>query len=100
MKLQIFTIFDSKTQAYLPPSFLQNEEVALRSIRDVLKDPNHQFTKNPEDYSLWQIGLFDDEKGKITATPAPVHIASCHELIEVTDQQFEAATEFGALIGK
>jgi len=61
----IYSINDNKAQAYLPPFFLHNKNIAIRHFADCVKDKNHQFAKNPEDYSLWEIGEFDDNTGEI-----------------------------------
>lgn len=60
MKQLMFTIYDSKAQAYLPPFFLHAEQIAMRTFGDCVNDPKHQFGLHPEDYTLWHIGSFDD----------------------------------------
>ncbi len=66
MKIQIFSVYDSKADAYLQPFFSMNTDTALRAIDTVLQDPNHQFSKYAEDFTLFGIGEFDDAKGHIT----------------------------------
>lgn len=66
MKLQTFSIYDSKAKAYLPPWYMHNTDMALRVFADCCNATDHQFSKNPEDYTLFHIGEFDDESGKIT----------------------------------
>lgn len=75
-----FSVFDSRTLAYLPPFFLQSAPQAERAIGDCVNDPKHEFGKHPEDYTLFALGTFDDLKGsfELLATPAPV--AKCIEL--------------------
>ncbi len=60
MKLKIFTVYDTKALAYLPPFFLPNELMAKRVFGDMADDITHQFGKHPEDYSLYEMGEFDD----------------------------------------
>lgn len=66
MKHQIFSIYDEKAQAYLPPFFLHNIGMATRSFQDCINDDKHQFAQNPHDYTLFHIGEFQDDKGLIT----------------------------------
>lgn len=66
MILKIFTIFDKKAHAYLPPFFLPNQELAIRQFKDCANDENHAFGRNPEDYLLCQIGEFNDEDAVIS----------------------------------
>lgn len=56
----IFTIHDNKAQAYLPPFFLHAAGMAKRTFADCCNDPDHAFGKHPEDYTLFQIGSFND----------------------------------------
>jgi len=65
MKHQIFAIYDSKAGAYLPPWTIHKEEMAIRLFADMIHDPNHQFAKNPADYTLFKIGTYDDNSAMI-----------------------------------
>lgn len=66
MILLTFSIYDEKAKAYIPPFFMHRQAQAIRVFTDCLKDENHQFSKNPGDYTLWQIGAFDDDIGQAT----------------------------------
>lgn len=61
MKQKMFTIYDSKAFAYLPPFFIHREEMAQRAFGEACNSPTHQFGKFPADYTLFKIGVFDDE---------------------------------------
>lgn len=56
MMQKIFTIYDSKAHAYLPPFFLPEAGMAVRVFSDCVNDKSHQFSKHPGDYTLFQIG--------------------------------------------
>ncbi len=65
MKHMMFAIHDSKARAYLPPFIMHRKEMAMRVFADCVNDyPNHQFSKNPADYTLFLIGTFDDNTAK------------------------------------
>lgn len=74
MKHSIFTIYDSKAQAFLQPFFSVNLATAARACADVVADPATPFNKHPEDYVTFQIGHFDDLTGEITPTNVPVNL--------------------------
>lgn len=57
---KIFTIYDEKAKAYLPPFFLPESGQAIRSFSNCINSNDHQFSKNPEDYTLFTLGTFDD----------------------------------------
>lgn len=63
MKQQMFCIRDTKADAYLPPFFLPRKEMAMRVFDQCVNSKDHQFGKWPQDYTLFQIGQFDDETG-------------------------------------
>jgi hypothetical protein len=67
----IFTIFDSKASAYLQPFFSINTATAIRAITQALADPQHNFTKNAEDYHLCSLGTFDDFTAEIIPFSKP-----------------------------
>lgn len=61
----IFTVFDSKANAFLLPFFSQNERVAVRQFTTTCRSDGHPFNDNPADYTLYYLGDFDDTSGLI-----------------------------------
>jgi len=70
MILKMFTVYDSKAEAYLPPFFLRSTGEAVRSYEHVCNDPNHAFFKHPADYTLFCVGEFDDNSCSINVLQA------------------------------
>jgi len=68
MKHKIFTVYDSKAKAYITPFFLHEDGMALRVFGDCINDTTHQFGKHPEDYTLFEIGTWEDQKAKFSGT--------------------------------
>lgn len=66
MKHNVYSIFDAAAEAYFPPFFLHTEGMAIRGFTDAVNDPESQVGKHPKDYTLFQIGTFDDNTGIIT----------------------------------
>lgn len=62
---KVFTIHDAKANAYLPPFFLPEEGMAVRTFGDCVNNPEHSFGAHPEDYNLFVLGTWDDAIGKI-----------------------------------
>ena len=48
---------------------------------DALADKEHLFSKHPEDYTLFEIGDFDDQKGRFIMHDANVSIGCALEFI-------------------
>ena len=65
MNHRIFVVFDSKAVAFLPPFFMPEAGQAVRVFSDMVNDDSHAFGKHPEDYTLFEIGTFDDREGKL-----------------------------------
>lgn len=71
MEHQVFSVYDSKARAFIPPFFVNNADVAIRVFAECANSKTHQFGKYAEDFTLFHIGTFDDEKGVIH--PFQVH---------------------------
>ena len=76
MKLQIISVFDSKANQYMTPFYQATIGQARRIFSDIINNPEHQFSKNPEDYSLFHLGEYDDTTGKfdMIATPTSLQV--------------------------
>lgn len=71
----IYTIFDSKAELFLPPFYAVNDQVAIRRCKATMRDLDHDFSQHAEDYTLFNIGKFDQVKGEIESAP-PVSIGN------------------------
>jgi len=74
MKMSIYSVFDSVAKAYLPPFYMLNDDTALRVYADCANDPAHQFCKFPTDFTLFNIGEFEDSTGVITPSLNPTNL--------------------------
>lgn len=69
MLQKMFTIYDDKAKAFLTPFFLPESGMAIRAFRDCINSADHQFGKNPEDYTLFTVGEFSDEDASVEDHP-------------------------------
>ena len=81
MKFNIYAVFDSKSEAHTTPFFDHAQGRALRTFKDCCNDSEHQFGKHPEDYTLFNLGEYDDATGTITQDKI-TSIAQGHTLLE------------------
>lgn len=65
MKHKMFSVYDQVAKAWLPPFYYHNEFMAIRTFSDCINNPQHQFGMNQSDYTLFEIGEWDDDSGKI-----------------------------------
>lgn len=67
MQQRLFSIYDEKAQAWLPPFAFIHQAQALRAFSDCLNSKDHQFAQHPEDYTLAQIGEWDEQSGVLVS---------------------------------
>lgn len=64
MKKNIYSVYDNVTKMYSPPLLDVNNGSMMRNIQDILeRDSNHPWSKFPDNYTLFNIGQWDDEEG-------------------------------------
>lgn len=64
MKLNVYSIYDVKAGVYQRPFYAGADGEATRAFSDLVTDGEHPVGKHPEDYSLFRLGVFDDNNGK------------------------------------
>ena len=62
---RIFSIFDVASGAYMRPFYTVTQGQAKRAFMDCATDPNHEIGRHPKDYTLFEIGSFDDITGSV-----------------------------------
>ncbi|QCQ85037.1 nonstructural protein [Blackfly microvirus SF02] len=77
--MQIFTVYDSATRAYLQPFFCRSNGEAIRSFQDAANDPKHIFNQHIMDYTLFYLGEWDDEGGTFEPN-TPTRVTSAKEM--------------------
>lgn len=71
MMFRVFSVFDDKAKAFLPPFFLPEVGEAVRAFRSAINDSaGHEFSKYPADYTLFLIGQFDGNSGRLIPSEA------------------------------
>lgn len=58
-------IFDEKVGGFLPPQVFVTSAVAIRSFAYAANMEEHDFWKFGADYTLFEIGTWDDQKGEM-----------------------------------
>jgi len=62
----IVSVRDTAAEAFGRPMYLQSLGVAIRSFTDEVnrEDKDNQLFNHPDDFDLYELGLFDDSIGK------------------------------------
>lgn len=74
MKKRLYAIHDAKIEAFNSPFTMHTVGEALRGFVEVVNDPSTQFCKHPEDFTLFELGEYEESSGTISpyATPKPI----------------------------
>lgn len=81
MILKIYTVFDSKAEAYIQPFFSTTKGLALRSFQEALSDSNTNISKYPEDFTLFELGEFDQQTSKFNLHNTPQSLGVAVEFL-------------------
>lgn len=85
MKSKVFSVYDSKAEAYLPPFMMPTKGMALRAMEECASSPDHQFCKHAADYTLFELGEFDDSKGTYSQSTNHVNLGCLIEFKSKVD---------------
>lgn len=80
MRFGVFSVWDSKAELFSSPMLSVNKGTMMRTLSDVLNDPSHQYAKHPEDFVLYELGEFDDQRGEFHLHPASQSICVLRDL--------------------
>jgi len=78
--VKVYSVYDSKAEAYLPPIFFPTDAAAVRAFGSAVSSPDHDFCKYPEDYTLFAVGEWDEQKGELTGYSTQISIVTARSL--------------------
>tara|TARA_R110002072_G_scaffold196017_3_gene353388 strand:+ start:3005 stop:3265 length:261 start_codon:yes stop_codon:yes gene_type:complete len=65
MKTKLYAVHDSVASVYGQVFQLLNDDIAKRTLIPVVNNPEHNYGMFPKDYTLYSLGIYDDEIGTI-----------------------------------
>jgi len=65
VKIKMFSLYDSKAEAFGPPFFLQSTGQAVRALMDISNDPQSMVGRHPADFVLYEVGEYDDSSAEV-----------------------------------
>jgi len=87
MLFTVFSIYDSAISTWLPPIYARNKGEMLRNFADAVSDPKSNLAKHPTDYSLHELGTFDDDKCKFSLLNAPVRLCLASDFVKASSAE-------------
>jgi len=72
----IVSVKDSAAEAFGRPMYLQSLGIAIRSFTDEVnrEDKDNQLFNHPDDFDLYELGVFDDSLGRYELRENPTVI--------------------------
>lgn len=70
--LKMFSVYDSKAEFYLPPFYFKSKGEALRAFSETVNDSKSTFYKYPGDFTLFEVGEFDETSCSFNLLITPV----------------------------
>lgn len=83
MQLNAYSIYDNKALQYHVPFFASTDGAAVRSVADLVGDPNTTIGRHPGDYVLYNIGQYDDVLGAMVPISPLRHVIDAVALVKV-----------------
>jgi len=78
----VFAIFDVKAKFYMRPFLMRTRGEALRGFSDLANDEKTEIGRHPEDFVLFYLAKFDEEKGLYTNNPSPESLGLAIEFVK------------------
>lgn len=76
---KVYSVYDKKAMFFSSPIIVDYPVQAERAFAQEISNTNSQLHHYAEDYAMYQIGEFDEEKGTLIPLDIPLHF---HEALE------------------
>lgn len=81
MTLFMYSILDGKSGIYNQPFSAVSRGVCLRMFTDLSNDPKSMINRHPEDYTVVELGSFDDATGIFKSHDSPIPLGNAAAFI-------------------
>jgi len=93
MKTNIYAVQDAKARTYGSPFLLLTDGLATRSFIQACLSDQTEFSKHPLDYTLFRIGVYDDETSLVTSEAPPEMILTAMQALIISDKENQKIVE-------
>ena len=81
MKYAVCAVKDRAVDAYNRPIYVPTVGVAIRSFTDEVNRKDSELSNHPEDYDLYELGVWDDQTATYTPLETPRVITRAQDII-------------------
>lgn len=78
-----YSVYDRKALTYNPPFYAPTDGAAIRSLADAANDTTTLLGRHPNDYVLYLVGEFDDQKGLLVPVTPLLHVVDVASIVTV-----------------
>jgi len=80
-KLKMYAVWDNAVGSYSAPHCAVTRGVAVRNFIDYCSKSDSEIAKHPKDFSLFEMGEYDDVTGVVENAAAPVNLGSAASFV-------------------
>lgn len=85
MLLGVFAVYDSAISTWMAPIYMRNKGEALRWWQEICNNPESKVAKHPGDFTLFELGTWEDDKCHFDLLKAPVKLGVAIEFTKTID---------------
>lgn len=82
MEVKIYSVFDKKSSRYDMPYYFHNDGTMIRGISSMFNKKGTIHGDYPADFSIHEVGTFNDMSGQITANTQPRFVIEGVDLVD------------------
>lgn len=90
---KIYCVYDAKAEAYLQPFFCDSKGLAIRGFTDEVNKPTSPFNKWAADFTLFELGSFDDSSAKFLLHSTPISVGVALEFVNAVKDPKQGAID-------
>lgn len=79
--MKMFSVHDSKAEAYFNPIFFKTAGEAIRAFETTCRDVESQFNKYPADFTLVELGEYNEQDASIKSHATPRILSNAAEFV-------------------
>lgn len=99
MKKLVCALRDDVAELYMAPVFVPTLATLYRDLREAARPgQDNPIAKHPGDFTVYQLGTYDDESGRLDVLSSPHRLASCAVFVDAVGADAVGGSG-GAVVG-
>lgn len=85
MLLRMYSLYDEGVKCYLKPFWSDHKQNAIRSFLQLVNDKsdvNNMVSNHPDQFTLFELGVFDSENGKFVPHDHNISLGNALEYVK------------------